>query len=233
MTGYRAVRTGVFLLITVFTAGVLAACTPASGQSGDGEADPTKALWSAVDSSDADAARQAIADGADIESRGPDDVTPVIAATKNNDVDVAHVLIDAGADVNAKDGLQDSAFLYSGAEGFDEILKMTIEAGADVRSINRYGGAALIPASEHGHGRTIPLLVAAGGPGDHLNSPGRAAPPEAGILHDGRPDHAGAPPRPPAAGADPSITEHGGLTARELAEQKGYDEIVAVIDAAA
>ena len=155
MTGYRAVRTGVFLLITVFTAGVLAACTPASGQSGDGEADPTKALWSAVDSSDADAARQAIADGADIESRGPDDVTPVIAATKNNDVDVAHVLIDAGADVNAKDGLQDSAFLYSGAEGFDEILKMTIEAGADVRSINRYGGTALIPASEHGHVSTI------------------------------------------------------------------------------
>lgn len=110
---------------------------------------------------------------------------------------------------------------------------MTIDAGADVKSTNRYGGTALIPASEHGHVSTIRILIAAGVPVDHVNDLGWTAMHEAIILNDGGPDQVKAVRLLLEAGADPSITENGGLTARELAEQKGYDEIVAVIDAAA
>lgn len=234
MTTHRTIRKGAVALITAIAMGVLAACSPASGKSSGAGADAaTETLWSAVDAGDPEAAQRAIDDGADLESRGPNDATPVIAATKNNDARVARVLIDAGADVNAKDGIQDSAFLYAGAEGLDEILKMTIDAGADVKSTNRYGGTALIPASEHGRVSTIRILIAAGVPVDHVNDLGWTAMHEAIILNDGGPDQVKAVRLLLEAGADPSITENGGLTARELAEQKGYDEIVAVIDAAA
>lgn len=231
MHTYRTVRTGVFALIAALTMGVLAACSPASEKSGADAA--TRALWSAVDAGDVDAVARAIADGADIESRGANDATAVIAATKNDDAEVARVLIDAGADVNAKDGIQDSAFLYAGAEGLDEILTMTIEAGADAASINRYGGTALIPASEHGHVSTIRILLAAGVPVDHVNTLGWTAMHEAIVLGDGGPNQVEAVRLLLDAGADPSITENAGLTARQLAQQQGYDDIVAVIDAAA
>lgn len=115
MTTHRTIRKGAVALITAIAMGVLAACSPASGKSSGAGADAaTETLWSAVDAGDPEAAQRAIDDGADLESRGPNDATPVIAATKNNDARVARVLIDAGADVNAKDGIQDSAFLYAG-----------------------------------------------------------------------------------------------------------------------
>ncbi|WP_328413072.1 hypothetical protein [Nocardia sp. NBC_00403] len=61
--------------------------------------------------------RELIARGADIETRGDHDRTPLIAATKNRAAAAAQALIDAGADVNAKDDLEDSAYLYAGRRG--------------------------------------------------------------------------------------------------------------------
>lgn len=230
----RRISTGASLLLAAITLGVLTACSAAEPHSDRPAAvgDATAELWSAVEAGDADAAQRAIQDGADVEARGANSATPVIVATKKNDVDMARVLIDAGADVNAKDGIQDSAFLYAGAEGLDEVLELTIDAGADVRSTNRYGGTALIPASEHGHVSTVGILIAAGVPLDHVNDLGWTAVHEAVILGDGGPDQVETVRLLLEAGADPSIPENGGLTARQLARQKGFDDIVAVIDAA-
>lgn len=215
--------------------GGLVGCAPASGTAApDASKDATDDLWAAIAAEDADAAIRAIEDGAKLEDRGGEhDATPLIQATKRNQPRIARVLIDAGADVNAKDSMQDSAFLYAGAEGLEEILKLTIEAGADVTSTNRYGGTALIPASEHGHVSTVKMLIAAGVPVDHVNNLGWTAMHEAIILNDGGPDQVETVRLLLEAGADPDITENGGLTSRELAVEKGYDEIVAVIDAAA
>lgn len=53
------------------------------------------------------------------------------------------------------------------------------------------------------------------------------------ILGDGGPDQVETVRLLLEAGADPDITENDGRTSRELAVEHGYDEIVAVIDAAA
>jgi len=225
-----ALRTSLVALAAVFALGGIVGCSAASAPSDD--VDATAALWNAISEDDADAAQRAITAGADLEDRGEGDATPLVAATKQNRIDLARVLIDAGADVNAKDGIQDSAFLYAGAEGFDEILTMTIEADADVASTNRYGGTALIPASEHGHVSTVKILIAAGVPVDHVNNLNWTAMHEAITLNDGGPNQVETVRLLLEAGADPSIPEGNGRTARELAVERGYDEIVAVIDAA-
>lgn len=232
MTVIRSILVAVAAAATL---GGLVGCAPASGTAApDASKDATDDLWAAIAAEDADAAIRAIEDGANLEDRGGEnDATPLIQVTKQNQPLLARVLIDAGADVNAKDSMQDSAFLYAGAEGLDEILTLTIEAGADVTSTNRYGGTALIPASEHGHVSTVKMLIAAGVPVDHVNKLGWTAMHEAIILNDGGPDQVETVRLLLEAGADPHITENDGLTSRELAVQKGYDEIVAVIDAAA
>lgn len=231
------IRTILVAVAAAFTLGGLAGCSTASGPSASSSPDAatkaTAALWKAIEAEDADAAIRAIEDGATLEARGGDnDATPLIQATKQNLPTIARVLIDAGADVNAQDGMQDSAFLYAGAEGLDEILELTIAAGADPKSTNRYGGTALIPASEHGHVSTVKKLIAAGVPVDHVNKLGWTAMHEAIVLNDGGPDQVETVRLLLEAGADPDITENNGRTARELAVEKGYDEIVAVIDAA-
>lgn len=192
----------------------------------------TDRLWRAVDAGDPAAVERALEDGADLERRGAEGRTPLVAATKGNRVRIARLLLDAGADPNAKDDLQDSAFLYAGAEGLDEILRLTLEHGADVRSTNRYGGTALIPASEHAHVETVRILLRAGVPVNHVNNLDWTALHEAIVLGNGSEDHVTVVRLLLRNGADPSIRDGDGVLPRDLAANRGYQAIVDEIDAA-
>jgi ankyrin repeat protein len=65
-----------------------------------------------------------------------------------------------------------------------------------------------------------------------VNDLGWTAMLEAIVLGDGSDDHVETIRLLLEAGADPSIADGNGALPRELAEQAGYDEIVALIDAA-
>jgi uncharacterized protein len=190
----------------------------------------TRALFDAAETGDVHAAQQAVAAGADLEGRGKRNRTPLVVATKAKQTKVALALLEAGADPNAEDDLQDSAFLYAGAEGYDEILRATLRHGANVKSTNRFGGTALIPASEHGYTSTVRILINAGVPLDHVNDLGWTAMLEAIVLNDGSADQVDVIRQLIGAGADPSIRDRNGRTPRSLAAEKGFDDIVAVID---
>ncbi|GAC81689.1 hypothetical protein SAMN04488550_3688 [Gordonia malaquae] len=190
----------------------------------------TARLHVAASSGDVAEVRRAIADGADLESRGAEGRTPLVVATKNQDAASALALLDAGADPNAKDDLQDSAFLYAGAEGFDTILHGTLRHGADVTSLNRYGGTALIPAAEHAHTSTISILINAGVPLDVVNKSGWTALLEAVVLGDGDAAHVDAVRQLLDAGADPSIGDFDGVTPRQHAVDRGQTAVVAEFD---
>lgn len=189
-------------------------------------------LFAAAESGDADAVRDALASGADIEARGTGGMTPLVAATKANRIEAARVLIEAGADVNAKDDIQDSAYLYAGARGHDEILRMTLAHGADLTSTNRFGGTALIPASERGLLPTIDILLKAGVDPDHVNNLSWTALHEAIVLGDGSERYVRTVRALIEGGADVGIRDGDGVLPRDLAAQRGYEAIVAVIDAA-
>ncbi|GED99762.1 hypothetical protein nbrc107696_02090 [Gordonia spumicola] len=190
----------------------------------------TARLHVAALTGDVDGVRRAIADGADLESRGAHGRTPLVAATKNRHAASAIALLDAGADPNAKDDLQDSAFLYAGAEGFDDILRATLRHGADVTSLNRYGGTALIPASEHAHVSTVAILIDARVPLDVVNKSGWTALLEAVVLGDGDAPHVETVRRLLDAGADPSIADFDHVTPRQHAVNRGQTAVVAEFD---
>ncbi len=192
--------------------------------------DQTALLQTAVQSADVDAAKAAIAGGAEVNTSLPDGTPLVVLATKNEDTELVTALISAGADVNAKDSIDDSAFLYAGAEGLNEILKLTIAHGADVSSTNRYGGTALIPAAEHGHTKTVKILLDAGVPVDHINNLGWTALHEAIVLGDGGSRQVETVRLLLAGGADQSIPDGNGTSPRELAAQQGHTDIVSVLD---
>lgn len=207
--------------------------TPTPTEPSDAErAAATTALVDAIASGDVAAASAAVEAGANLEERGEQGRTPLVAATKANHVEIAVLLLTAGADPNAQDDMQDSAFLYAGAEGLDDILRATLEHGADVTSTNRFGGTALIPASEHGYVSTVEMLIDAGVPVDHINNLGWTALHEAIILGNGSDEHVRVVAALLNAGADPRLPEGNGVPPRDLAVSNGYTAIVAEIDRA-
>lgn len=224
-------RTLATLLLLVM-ATVTTACAPAAVPEEPGmNTDVDQRLLTAASTGDAEGVRDALEDGADVESCGENGMTALVAATKANHVDAARTLIEAGADVNAKDDIQDSAYLYAGARGHDEILRLTLANGADLSSTNRFGGTALIPASERGLLSTVLILLDAGVDPDHINNLGWTALHEAIVLGDGSAAYVEVIEALLAGGADPTIADGEGTTPRELAAARGYDQVVAVIDA--
>lgn len=194
--------------------------------SADEVAAATTALFDAVARDDHAAIAEAIDAGADLETRDSSGRTPLVIATKNNSADTAIQLLEAGADPDTKDDIEDSAFLYAGAEGYDRILEETIRHGADVTSTNRFGGTALIPASEHGYAETVRILLAAGVPVDHVNDLGWTALLEAVLFGDGSASYVEVVGLLVEAGADTSIADFQGRTARDTARDRGHAEIV-------
>lgn len=189
-------------------------------------------LQRAIADNDADAVRAALAAGADLELRGADGRTPLVAATKANAADAAIALIEAGADVNAQDDLHDSAYLYAGAESLVPILVATLANGADLTSTNRYGGTALIPAGEHGHVEVTKLLLDAGIDPDHVNNLGWTALQEAVLLGSDGPEHRETVRLLLAGGADPNLRDFEGNTPLANALARGYTGLADLILAA-
>ena len=203
-------------------AGILGGAIMASSAKAD--------LVQAVEMKDHRALSQAIANGAEIDARNGKGQTALLIAVWNNDIEAARLLIEAGADVNVKDALQDSPYLVAGAHGRNEILKMILQNGADLNSVNRFGGTAIIPAAEKGHPETVSLLIAAGADVNHVNDLGWTALMEAVVLSDGGPLHQDIVKRLLEGGADRSIPDKEGVTALEHAKQRGFTEMVALLE---
>jgi len=128
--------------------------------------------------------------------------------------------------------IQDSPYLYAAAEGRLEILRLTLRAGADLTSTNRYGGTGLIPAAHHGHRDIVAELLATEIDVDHVNRPGWTALIEAVILGDGGPVYQDIVRLLLDAGAGAGIADKDGVTPLGHARQRGFTEIVALLEAA-
>ncbi len=190
-------------------------------------------LHVAAKANDADRVKALIASGAKLDARDKDQRTPLLVATHADAVNAARVLIEAGADVNARDNIRDTPFLYAGAEGRLEILKLTLATGkADLDDTNRYGGNALIPAAHHGHPETVRELLKTEIEIDHINRLGWTALLETIILSDGGPVHQDILQQLIAAGADVNLADGDGVTPLTHAKQRGYKEMVTMLEKA-
>lgn len=159
--------------------------------------------------------------------------SPLLIATHKNYIDVAKRLIDAGADINQQDHLQDSPYLYAGAQGKTEILKyMIVHAEPNHSVVNRYGGNALIPAAEKGHLENVKVFLQDGKADiNHQNNYGYTALIEAVALTDGSELYQEIVQELLKYKANKELRDNRGKTALDYAKEKGYTEMVQLLEA--
>jgi hypothetical protein len=189
-------------------------------------------LIAAATRGDVGVVKDLLAAGTSVKAREEHGWTALMAATHANQVEAAKLLIAAGSDVNAKDNLQDSPYLYAGAEGRLEILRLTLAAGADLTSTNRFGGTALIPAAEKGHVENVREILTTKIDVNHVNRLGWTALMETAMKKKRGPVHTEIAKLLLAAGANPNIADHQGVTPLAHAERAGNHEIAALLKAA-
>jgi ankyrin repeat protein len=161
--------------------------------------------------------------------------TAVLLVTKENNNAALRFLVKFGADIDAyaqeTSLIDQTAFLYAGANGLNEILSILIPENPDVTITNGYGGTALIPAAEKGHVETVKLLLEQTQVDvNHVNNLGWTALMEAVVLSDGREAHQEIVKLLLAHGADALIPDKKGVTALEHARNKGFNEIVELLE---
>jgi hypothetical protein len=189
-------------------------------------------LITAAEHGDVAQVQELLARGAQLGARDERGRTALLAATHANQVAAAALLVAAGSDVNAMDLKQDTPYLYAGAEGRLEILKLTLAAGADLTSTNRFNGTALIPACEKGHVENVKVLLQTKIDVNHVNRMGWTALMETAMKHGRGPAHAEITRRLLAAGANPNLADHQGVTPLAHAVRAGNAEIAALLRAA-
>lgn len=189
-------------------------------------------LIAAARDGDVATVQELLAQGASVHASDEQGVTALIAAAYENHLEVAKILIEAGADVNVKDNTQQSAYLIPTAYGYFDMLKLTLEAGGDVHSRDSYNGTGLIRAADRGHVEIIEELLKTDIDIDHVNRLGWTALLEAIILGDGGPRHTEVVRLLVEAGADVNLADGGGITPLAHAQQRGFEEIASILQAA-
>ena len=195
--------------------------------------DKARLLWKAAEKNDVATIQKLIQEGVNIESIDARRRTALMMATHQQNNEAAKVLIEKGANVNALDDLHDSPFLYAGASGYTQIVSYCLQHGADFTVFNRYNGTALIPACERGHVETVKeLLKRKDFPIDHINRLGWTALLEAIILSDGDSAHVQIVQLLVNADCNVNIADKDGITPLTHARNKGFAQIVAILEKA-
>ena len=207
-------------------AGLIVICVVlAAGCGSDGD------LVEAAGAGRLDVVRELLEDGADVDARGAHERTAVTAAAMGEHVEVVRALVDAGADVDLQDDDRSNPLLLCGENGNVALLREVLRGDPDLGATNRYGGVAIIPASDRGHVEMVRALAAADIDVNHVNKLGWTALLEAVILGDGGPAHQEIVRVLLEAGADRAIADRDGVTPLEHARERGYGEMVALLEA--
>ncbi|MBO2455405.1 ankyrin repeat domain-containing protein [Actinomadura barringtoniae] len=207
----------------------VAACGPGDERKAPKMTDNDQALLRAAAEGDVAQVRQALNEGAAIESRDDQGRTPLLLAASADHVEVARELVKAGADSNAQDNQRDSAFLVTGVTGSVAMLRALLPAKPDLTLTNRYGGVALIPACERGHVDYVREVLKTGINVDHVNRLGWTGLLEAIILGDGGEPYQQIVRLLLAGGADPGLADGEGVTPLQHAVDKGQREIADIL----
>ncbi|WP_254409636.1 ankyrin repeat domain-containing protein [Streptomyces sp. AC495_CC817] len=176
---------------------------------------------------------QALADGADGDAVDPEESSAILLAARGGHLGVVRALIDAGVDIDAQDQTCVNPFLHGCMTGDLALVSIMTAAGADLRRRTRMGGNGLTPAAEKGHLPVVRHLLENTSINVNLtNNLGWTALIETIILGDGGPERQQIVAALLAHGAKPGLADPWGVSPAELARQRGYDEIVDLIEQA-
>jgi ankyrin repeat protein len=131
------------------------------------------ALTEAARMGDVKAVEAALDDGADVNTRDADGITPLMHAARGDRPEIAkpsmtdhpevvELLIKRGADINAKTDSGFVALFWAARYGHDRVTKVLITHGVDVNTKDKDGTTALKWASTNQQAKVVELLKEAG-----------------------------------------------------------------------
>ena len=190
-------------------------------------------LHRAAHENDVATIRRLAAQGADLDARDRFARTPAhVAAFASNDAALS-ALAEAGADMNALEYEFYDVLTIAAVANDSEMVRLAIEIGNRADLITSvYEGTALIAAAHLGHADVVRYLIAGGAPLDHVNNLGWTALIEAVVLGNGGPDHQATVKALVETGANIDIADNHGVTPLQMAQARGYDEIIDLIRSA-
>jgi len=191
-------------------------------------------LHAAAASGDAATITQLIAQKADPNARDSSGRTPLHVAAFAGHQAAISALVAGGADPKAQENRRYDIITIAAVRDDAAMVRLAIRLGSDPRAITSpYDGTALIAAAHLGHDEVVRALIEAGAPLDHVNNLGWTALIEAVVLGDGGPRHVACARALVEAGANREIPDRNGKTALQLARERGFIEMVRILENAA
>jgi hypothetical protein len=224
------------LLLAGCTALASLAATPATAQVGPSSSEIAAytGLFTAAQKGDLAKVNRLLASGAAVNARDSHGRTPLHVATFARQREVIRALAAAGADLGVLENDRYDAVTIAAVADDEETLRVLLSLGASARlTTSRYDGTALIAAAHLGHDGVVRQLIAAGAPLDHVNNLHWTALIEAIVLGDGGRRHVAVLRALVEAGASLTLADGQGRKPAELAQSRGYGEMVRILGEAA
>ena len=214
---------------------MLVAALPASAQIAPTEAELRAygGLHAAAARGDVAEIEKRIASGENKEAIDSRQRTPLHVAVYLKKHDAARALIRLGADPNKLEIDRYDIITIAAVANDVPMLKIALDGGGNPKAVtSRYDGTALIAAAHLGHVEVVRMLIAAKAPLDHVNNLKWTALIESIVLGDGGRNHTETLRALVEAGADVNIPDGSGSTPLTLARNRGYREMVAILEKA-
>jgi uncharacterized protein len=190
-------------------------------------------LHAAAHAGDAARIAKLAASSADLNVRDGNGRTPLHVATFARQRAAVQALAKAGANLNLLENDRYDAVTIASVANDEETLRLLLSLGASAKQVtSRYDGTALIAAAHLGHTGVVQQLIAAGAPLDHVNNLHWTATIESIVLGDGGARHQATLKALIDAGANLQLADREGRTPLQLAQSRGYGEMVKMLQAA-
>ena len=167
--------------------------------------------------------------GADVDVEGRDEHGALFTACETGKSEVVRLLVESGAWSGlAKDGeVWMEGLMTAAAGGHAGVVRVLLNAGMDVDSVDEIGNTALCRASRLGRVDVVRVLVDEGGADVNRTGRGGGTPLMKACVT-GKEDLVR---MLLEAGADVGVRDSGGETALDIARRRGWDGLVAVLEA--
>jgi ankyrin repeat protein len=130
-------------------------------------------LFDAVAAGDKPAVEQALANGGDVDSRAPDQATPLITAALGDQLAIVEFLLSKDADVMARNSGGFTPLHAAAFAGSLPIAKLLLAKGAVLEdSANKAGATPMMVAGEENHVELAEFLIAQGADVNHAEGHG-------------------------------------------------------------
>lgn len=171
-------------------------------------------------------AKKLLAEGADVDFKDVNKLTPLYFAAMHGHVEIARGLLDKGADPNiAREDSLGPPLVRAAYDGDLKMLALLLEKGADINNIDYSRRTALHAAIDRGMRETAAFLIEKGANTNTQDRLGNT--PLKDALTFSQPDIAKL---LVTHGADVNFTTKQGEDMRALAKRKGFDDVAAHMD---